>query len=570
MGEEHRLLQGNAVSRGIAMAEAYVYEPLDLTIIKGICTKEEVETECKRFYDAMNRAKDELERLYDILEKEHPEQAKIFAAHKELLDDEEMIEETENAIKEDCLTAESAVDMIFNQYAELLKQVDDPLIAGRAADLLDVKRRVLRLLLGKEEKKLDYFERDVIVVAHDLLPSDTANLDRGHVKGLITETGGSNSHCAILARSFSLPAVLGADGAIAQIKDGQSLILDGFTGQVLLAFSNEEKEEYRQKQEIWKNQIQEEQTFLLRKGVTRDGVKIDIGINVGSDQYDSVEESYDFIGLFRTEFLYMENDHMPTEEEQFIVYRHILEKAKGKPVTLRTLDIGGDKTLPYFALPKEDNPFLGERALRLCFSHPEILQTQLRAAIRASAYGRLQIMFPMVGSLEDIRKAQNIVRETMQELDARGMEYDNDIKIGIMIEVPSLAIIADLVAKEVDFASIGSNDLTQYVCAADRMNAAMEPYYQTYAPAMVRLLGFVFESFQKANKPISVCGEMAGNPKGAALLVGLGARKLSMNAAMLAAVKAELARHRTDELEKMAKTCQELCTEKEIKEQMEM
>lgn len=564
MGEEHRLLQGNAVSRGIAMAEAYVYEPLDLTIIKGICTKEEVEIECKRFYDAMNRAKDELERLYDILEKEHPEQAKIFAAHKELLDDEEMIEETENAIKEDCLTAESAVDMIFNQYAELLKQVDDPLIAGRAADLLDVKRRVLRLLLGKEEKKLDYFERDVIVVAHDLLPSDTANLDRGHVKGLITETGGSNSHCAILARSFSLPAVLGADGAIAQIKDGQSLILDGFTGQVLLAFSNEEKEEYRQKQEIWKNQIQEEQTFLLRKGVTRDGVKIDIGINVGSDQYDSVEESYDFIGLFRTEFLYMENDHMPTEEEQFIVYRHILEKAKGKPVTLRTLDIGGDKTLPYFALPKEDNPFLGERALRLCFSHPEILQTQLRAAIRASAYGRLQIMFPMVGSLEDIRKAQNIVRETMQELDARGMEYDNDIKIGIMIEVPSLAIIADLVAKEVDFASIGSNDLTQYVCAADRMNAVMEPYYQTYSPAMLRLLEFVFTSFNKQNKPISVCGEMAGSPKGAALLAGLGARKLSMNYAMLAAVKAELSRHNMRELEEMAEKCKGFCTESEI------
>lgn len=564
MGKEHRLLQGNAVSRGIAIAEAYVYEPLDLTIIKDICTKEEVETECKRFYDAMNRAKNELERLYDILEKEHPEQAKIFVAHKELLDDEEMIEETESAIKEDCLTAESAVDMIFNQYAELLKQVDDPLIAGRAADLLDVKRRVLRLLLGKEEKKLDYFDRDVIVVAHDLLPSDTANLDREHVKGLITEAGGSNSHCAILARSFSLPAILGADGAIAQIKDGQSLILDGFTGQVLLAFSNEEKEEYRQKQEIWKNQIQEEQTFLLRKGVTRDGVKIDIGINVGSDQYDAVEESYDFIGLFRTEFLYMENDHMPTEEEQFIVYRHILEKAKGKPVTLRTLDIGGDKTLPYFALPKEDNPFLGERALRLCFSHPEILQTQLRAAIRASAYGRLQIMFPMVGSLEDIRKAQNIVRVTMQELDARGMEYDNDIKIGIMIEVPSLAIMADLVAKEVDFASIGSNDLTQYVCAADRMNAVMEPYYQTYSPAMLRLLEFVFTSFNKQNKPISVCGEMAGSPKGAALLAGLGAMKLSMNYAMLAAVKAELSRHTMRELEEMAEKCKGFCTESEI------
>ena len=237
---------------------------------------------------------------------------------------------------------------------------------------------------------------------------------------------------------------------------------------------------------------------------------------------------------------------------------------------MRTLDIGGDKTLPYFSLPKEDNPFLGERALRLCFSHMEIFETQVRAALRASVYGNLQIMFPMVGSMEDIRKAKEAVRKVMDALDQEGIVYDPKVKIGVMIEIPSLALQADLVAQEVDFASIGSNDLTQYVCAADRMNAAMETYYQTYAPAMIRLLGFVFESFQKVNKPISVCGEMAGNPKGAALLVGLGARKLSMNAAMLAAVKAELARHTIDELEKMAKTCQGLCTEKEIKEQMEM
>ena len=402
------------------------------------------------------------------------------------------------------------------------------------------------------------------------MPSDTANLDRDHVKGLITEVGGSNSHCAILARSFSLPAILGAEDAMTQVQDGQDLILDGLTGQIWLDFSEEEKEQYEQKRQLWKKQIEEEQTYLLRPGATKDEVRIALGINVGSDAYDIEGAAYDFIGLFRTEFLYMENDHMPTEEEQFSVYRRILEGAKRKPVTLRTLDIGGDKTLPYFSLPKEDNPFLGERALRLCFSHMEIFETQVRAALRASVYGNLQIMFPMVGSMEDIRKAKEAVRKVMDALDQEGIVYDPKVKIGVMIEIPSLALQADLVAQEVDFASIGSNDLTQYVCAADRMNAAMETYYQTYAPAMIRLLGFVFESFQKVNKPISVCGEMAGNPKGAALLVGLGARKLSMNAAMLAAVKAELARHTIDELEKMAKTCQGLCTEKEIKEQMEM
>lgn len=570
MGERQKFLCGNAVSKGIAIAKAYRYEPLDLKVSKSKCDKEETEAECRRFQSAREQAKEELQTLYAALEEEHPDQAKIFVAHQEVLEDEEMTEETENVIKEDCLTAESAVDTIFNQYADLLKQVEDPLIAGRAADFLDVKARVLRLLLGKEEKRLDHFAEDVIVVAHDLLPSDTANLDRDHVKGLTTEVGGSNSHCAILARSFSLPAILGAEDAMTQIQDGQDLILDGLTGQIWLDFSQEEKEQYEQKRQLWKKQIEEEQTYLLRPGATKDEVKIALGINVGSDAYDTAGAAYDFIGLFRTEFLYMENDHMPTEEEQFSVYRRILEGAKGKSVTLRTLDIGGDKTLPYFSLPKEDNPFLGERALRLCFSHMEIFETQMRAALRASVYGNLQIMFPMVGSMEDIRKAKEAVRKVMDALKQEGIAYDPKVKIGVMIEVPSLALQADLVAQEVDFASIGSNDLTQYVCAADRMNAAMEPYYQTYAPAMVRLLGFVFESFQKANKPISVCGEMAGNPKGAALLVGLGARKLSMNAAMLAAVKAELARHRIDELEKMAKTCQELCTEKEIKEQMEM
>lgn len=570
MGEGQMFLCGNAVSKGIAIAKAYRYEPLDLTISKKNCKPEETEAEDKRFQLARKQAKEELQVLYAALEKQHPDQAKIFLAHQEVLEDEEMIEETGDAIKVDCMTAENAVDTIFNQYADLLRQVEDPLIAGRAADLLDVRARVLRLLLGKEERRLDHFAADVIVVAHDLLPSDTANLDRDHVKGLITEVGGSNSHCAILARSFLLPAILGAGDAMSRIKDGQDLILDGMTGQIWLDFSKEEKEQYEQKRQLWKKQIEEEQTFLLRPGATKDGTEIALGINVGSDLYDTAEEAYDFIGLFRTEFLYMENDNMPTEEEQFRVYRRILEGAKGKPVTLRTLDIGGDKTLPYFSLPKEDNPFLGERALRLCFSHREIFETQVRAALRASVYGSLQIMFPMVGSVEDIRQAKAWVSQIMSALDQEGIAYDPKVKIGVMIEVPSLALQADLVAREVDFASIGSNDLTQYVCAADRMNAAMEPYYQTYAPAMIRLLGFVFDSFQKANKPISVCGEMAGNPKGAALLVGLGARKLSMNAAMLAAVKAELARHTIDVLEKMAKTCQGLCTEKEIREQMEM
>ena len=540
MGERQKFLCGNAVSKGIAIAKAYRYEPLDLKVSKSKCDKEETEAECRRFQSAREQAKEELQTLYAALEEEHPDQAKIFVAHQEVLEDEEMTEETENVIKEDCLTAESAVDTIFNQYADLLKQVEDPLIAGRAADFLDVKARVLRLLLGKEEKRLDHFAEDVIVVAHDLLPSDTANLDRDHVKGLITEVGGSNSHCAILARSFSLPAILGAEDAMTQIQDGQDLILDGLSGQIWLDFSQEEKEQYEQKRQLWKKQIEEEQTYLLRPGATKDEVKIALGINVGSDAYDTAGAAYDFIGLFRTEFLYMENDHMPTEEEQFSVYRRILEGAKGKPVTLRTLDIGGDKTLPYFSLPKEDNPFLGERALRLCFSHMEIFETQMRAALRASVYGNLQIMFPMVGSMEDIRRAKEAVRKVMDALKQEGIVYDPKVKIGVMIEVPSLALQADLVAQEVDFASIGTNDLTQYTLAIDRQNQKLEDFYDSHHPAVLAMIRMAAESAHAEGKWIGICGELGADVTLTETFLKMGIDELSVAPGMVLKVRQKI------------------------------
>ena len=552
MIEKNNLLYGEPVSEGIAIAKAYLYETPDLKLPKETHAQGDVKAQCNRFAAAKEQAKKELVSLYESLVPTHPKQAEIFMAHCELLDDEEMSSETESAIKEDELTAESAVDKVYNQYAELLGRVEDPLIAGRAADILDVKRRVLCILMGKEEKRLDRFTEDVIVVAHDLLPSDTANLDLSHVKGIITETGGANSHCAILARSFSLPAILGAKGIMEQAEDGQMLVVDGILGKICLSPSEEERVFYEKKRMEWEKEKQAEDKYLLQTATTKDGVEILLGINVGSDKYEVKDAAYDFVGLFRTEFLYMENDHMPTEEEQFAAYRNVVEKAHGKCVTLRTLDIGGDKTLSYFSMPKEDNPFLGERAIRLCFAHPEILQTQLRAALRASAYGTLQLMFPMVGSLEDIGKAKEMVREAMAQLDAKGQQYDHQIRLGVMMEVPSLALISDLVAKEVDFASIGSNDLTQYVCAADRMNPTMGAYYQSDSPAMCRLMEYVFSSFAKEKKSVSVCGEMAGTPKNAALLVGLGARKLSMNYASLAAVKAELKKHTLEELEKMA------------------
>ena len=562
--------KGNPVSRGIAIAKVFLYEPLSFKVEKTSIPREFVSEELDRFYGALSKAGEQLQKLYDDLCTEHPQQAKIFAAHQEILEDEELLEEVETAINQECMGAESAVEQVFDQFAQILAQVEDPLIAGRSADIIDVKKRILCILMGKKEKRLDQFEEDVIIVAHDLLPSDTATLDRNHVKGIITEVGGTNSHCAILARSFSIPAILGVDGITGELQDGWNAILDAMEGRVLCGYEEDEAKVYEERRIQFDKRWQEEQAYLCKPGMTKDGVKVDIGMNIGSEHFQSEDDAYEYIGLFRSEFLYMEGEHLPTEDEQFTVYKNVLEKAQGKTVTLRTLDIGGDKTLPYMELPREDNPFLGMRALRLCFLHPDIFKTQLRAALRASVYGKLQIMFPMVGSMEDIYLAKAMVREVKAELEQEGYAYDEGTKLGIMIEIPSIALISDLAAKEVDFASIGSNDLTQYLCAADRMNAQTEGYYQSYSPAMLRILRFVFHSFASQKKTVSVCGEMAGNPKSAAILVGLGARKLSMNYASIPAVKAELAKMTIDEMEDMANHCMVLTTEEEIKRYVDM
>lgn len=565
MQQARKAWKGNPVSPGIAIAKVFLYEPMILAVEPREIAPTAVTGEMDRFQGALAQAKEQLQELYDRLCIQHPQQAKIFAAHQEIMEDEELLEEVETAINQEHIGAENAVEQAFDQFAQMLAQVEDPLIAGRAADLIDVKKRLLRILMGKQEKRLDQFDEDVILVAHDLLPSDTATLDREHVKGMITEVGGSNSHCAILARSFLIPAILGVEGITGALQDGWKVILDAVEGNVICFYEADEEKAYEERRDRFRQQQQEEQTYLCRPGMTKDGTPIQIGMNIGSDHYEGEEQAYSFIGLFRSEFLYMEGEHLPTEEEQFAVYRNVLERDKGKTVTLRTLDIGGDKTLPYMELPKETNPFLGMRALRLCLLHPDIFKTQLRAALRASAYGKLQIMFPMVGSMEDIYRAKSMVRQVQEELTQEGYAYDKEIKLGIMIEIPSIALIADLAAKEVDFASIGSNDLTQYLCAADRMNAQTEAYYQSYSPAMLRILGFVFRSFASEGKPVSVCGEMAGNPKAAAILVGLGARKLSMNYASIPAVKAKLAGMTLEEMEGMANQCLTLRTEEEIR-----
>jgi len=570
MGANRKVLSGNPVSEGIAFAKAYVYYPLELTVTEGYFAAGEEEKQFKAFRDALSLAEKELDQLYETLSKEDESKAKIFAAHRELLDDEEILDEIQMAIEDDRMNPDFAIDKVFTEFAEILSKVADPLIAGRAADLHDVKNRLLRIYMGKSEKNLSDLSEDVIVIAHDLLPSDTATMDRAHVKGIVTEIGGSNSHSAILARSFQIPAVLGVASAMEEIPDGCLMAMDALTGELILTPTEEEIAENEKKKEAFLKKRKEEEQYLDKPAVMKDGESIQIGINVGSAEFDVPETQFDFVGLFRTEFLYMENTSLPSEEEQFEAYKKVIEHAKGHPVTLRTLDIGGDKTLPYMELPKEENPFLGKRALRLCLAEDSLFKTQLRAALRASAYGPLQLMFPMVGSMEDIYRAKERVEQAKKELLAEGMPFDENIKIGIMIEIPSIALIADLAAEEVDFASIGSNDLTQYVSAADRMNPEVISYYQNYSPAMFRLLGYIFEAFESRGKAVSVCGEMAGNPKAAVVLAGLGAKKLSMSTANIAGVKAALAAVSMEEAKEMAMQCKQIKTEGEIKEFLNM
>ncbi len=540
MKEGKKVLKGIPVSEGIALAKAYHYEREVLSVREDMISEAEVNEQMTLFHDALAKAKAQLNEIYESLLSEDEDKAKIFLAHVELLEDEEILDEIQVAIEEEHRYAETAIEQVYTSFSQMLAKVEDPLIAGRAADLVDIKQRLIRICQNKQICSLANLKEDVILVANDLLPSDTATMDREHIKGIVTQVGGYNSRSAILARSFAIPAVLGVREALTKIPKGTEILLNAMDGEVTVDPDGQDKVLFSAMLKTFRQQKEAREKYRLQPCVLPDGSIVEIGLNIGQTDFEYEDGLFDFVGLFRTEFLYMENDHLPSEEEQFQAYKKVVEKAKGRMVTLRTLDIGGDKTLPYMQLPKEENPFLGKRALRLCFLEEEIFLTQLRAALRASAFGPLQIMFPMVGSLEDIDRAKEYVEKAKEQLRKMEQPFDEKIPLGIMIEIPSIALMADLAASRVDFASIGTNDLTQYLCAADRMNETVSEYYQNDCVAMWRILKFVFDSFGAQGKPVSVCGEMAGNPKLAAMLVELGARKLSMSASCIAAVKETL------------------------------
>ena len=546
---------GNGVSAGIASGRIYTYSPFIPHVGSGEVSCKDIPDILCKFHALKETALNELALIQTRLSAEYPEKAKIFSAHMEILEDEELSDSICHKIQDEHYALDYAIDTAFNEFIVLLSNAGDPLIRSRTTDLKDVKNRLLRILADIPEKNLSALPENVIVVTHDLLPSETATMDREHILGIITEIGGETSHSAIIARSYGIPAILGVPDAVALLPEGETIIMNANTGEITTSPTPEQIAESEKLKKILYQKAEKQKLFLPQPCLTKDNMAIKIGLNIGNPLEKELEllKYTDYIGLFRTEFLYMNSDHMPTEEEQFQAYRKVLEMANGKPVTLRTLDIGGDKTLPYFDLPREDNPFLGTRALRLCFEHPDIFITQLRAALRASVYGNLKIMFPMVGSPGDFDRAMEVVNQVKQSLDLEQIPYSRSVQFGIMIEIPSIALLAEKIAAKADFASIGTNDLCQYLSAADRMNQNVTPYYNAAIPAALRLIHYVAQCFSKEGKTVSVCGEMGGNISYAPLLVGLGIQELSMSASSIASIKERLSLFASDELSNMGK-----------------
>ncbi|MBX9972186.1 phosphoenolpyruvate--protein phosphotransferase [Cytobacillus firmus] len=558
-------LNGIAASSGIAIAKAYRLVEPDLSFDRK--TVENAEQEVERFQSALAESKGELEVIRDNAHKElGADKAAIFDAHLLVLSDPELISPIEDKIKTDKVNAESALKETADMFITMFEQMDNEYMKERAADIRDVTKRVLSHLLGVQIANPSMIAEEVIIIAEDLTPSDTAQLNRQFVKGFTTDIGGRTSHSAIMARSMEIPAVVGTKESTKQIKNGDLVIVDGLKGLVHINPTPEAVAEYKEEHRKFEAQKAEWAKLVNEKSVTADGHHVELAANIGTpkDLKGVVENGGEGIGLYRTEFLYMGRDQLPTEEEQFESYKAVLEGMSGKPVVVRTLDIGGDKELPYLNLPKEMNPFLGFRAIRLCLEEQEMFRTQLRALLRASTYGNLKIMFPMIATLDEFRQGKAILEEEKQKLVSEGLEVADNIEIGIMVEIPSTAVMAEQFAKEVDFFSVGTNDLIQYTMAADRMNERVSYLYQPYNPAILRLVKMVIDAAHKEGKWAGMCGEMAGDETAIPLLLGLGLDEFSMSATSILKARSQISHLNKKDMEALAEKALHMNTAEEV------
>ncbi|PTB82154.1 phosphoenolpyruvate--protein phosphotransferase [Alloalcanivorax venustensis] len=562
-------LTGIAASDGIAIAKAYRFVQPDLTFAKT--TIHDIEAEQQRLAAALAKAEQELVIIrQQTFEKFSAEEAAIFEAHLLVVHDPELLGPINQKIADEAVNAEYALHEVSSMFVALFEGMDDEYMSARASDIRDVTNRILAHLLGVHIPNPSNMNEQVIIVANDLTPSETAQLDRNFVLGFITDIGGRTSHSAIMARSLEIPAVVGAGIATTTIQDGDYLIVDGLTGQVLVNPSAEVIADYQEKAQNYRAQQAEWSTLVNEQTVSKDGVHVELAANIGSpsDLDGVLRHGAEGIGLYRTEFLYMGRENLPSEEEQFTAYKTVLEGMKGKPVVIRTLDIGGDKHLPYLPVQEEMNPFLGHRAIRLCLDQQELFRTQLRALLRASVYGNLKIMFPMIATIQEFRAAKEILLEEKEKLIAGGIAVGSSIEVGMMVEIPSTAVMADIFAKEVDFFSIGTNDLIQYTMAADRMNEKVSYLYQPYNPAILRLIQMVIKAAHQEQKWVGMCGEMAGDEHAVPLLLGLGLDEFSMSATSILKTRALLKQLSVPEMQSLATEALQLATAEEVLEKV--
>ena len=549
------MIKGIGASSGIAIAKAYKLVMPDLTVTQN--TVEDVAAEIKKFEDCMAETAKQLEAI---------KEAAVFDAHALVLQDPELKTQVLDKINNEKLCAEAALDAVANSFIAMFEMMDDDYFRERAADIKDVSRRLLANLLGKPLPNPALIDEEVVIIADDLTPSDTAQLNKNLVRGFATNIGGRTSHSAIMARSLEIPAVVACKTITEEVKDGDLIVLDGIEGTVMINPDEATVKEYETKRAEFIAYKEELKKLVNEKTITTDGHQVELVANIGSakDLAGVKENGGEGVGLFRTEFLFMDRDSVPTEEEQFEAYKSVAETMKGKPVIIRTLDIGGDKAIPYLGLEEEENPFLGFRAIRYCLQRTDLYKAQLRALVRASAFGKIKIMVPLVTCVDELRSVKAMVADIMKELDGEGIAYNKNLEIGVMMETSAACMIADILAKEAAFFSIGTNDLTGYTMAVDRGNAKVAYLYSTYQPAVLRSIKRIIECGKKEGIMVGMCGEAAADPKLIPLLLAFGLDEFSVSATSVLKTRKTISNCTVEECKALADKVMQCNTEEEV------
>ncbi|HBG4719457.1 TPA: phosphoenolpyruvate--protein phosphotransferase [Clostridioides difficile] len=562
--------KGIGASPGVALGKALVVEHSELVIEKK--SIDNVEAEIAKLEDAVAVSKEELVKVKEKASEElGAEEAEIFEAHLLVLEDPELIGSAIDKIKTESVNAEYALNEIKEMFVSMFESMDNEYMKERAADIKDVTNRILRHILGIKVVDLSALSEEVVLIAHDLTPSDTATMNKKMVLGFLTDIGGRTSHTAIMSRTLEIAAIVGLNDITSKVKDGDFVVFNGDTGEVIVNPDEETINKYTELKAKYEDERKALQLLKGKPSVTLDGKHVELAGNIGTpnDIEGLIKNDAEGVGLYRTEFLYMDRDSFPTEEIQYEAYKAVLEGMDGKPIVIRTLDIGGDKELSYLSMEPEMNPFLGYRAIRLCLDRKDIFKTQLRALYRASVHGRLRIMFPMISSLEELLQAKEVVKEVLAELDSEGVAYAKDVEIGMMIEVPSAAVISDVLAKHVDFFSIETNDLIQYTCAVDRMNQKISYLYNQFNPAVLRLIKTVIDNAHKEGKWAGMCGESAGDQKMIPILLGMGLDEFSMSPISILPARKLITSVKESDMKKLADDVLNMGTAEEIKSYIE-